>query len=219
MKKHIKVLLVDDHPVVRRGIRFCLAQREHIEVVGEASDGVEGLSLARQTEPDVVLTDIDMPNMNGLAFAEALRREMPSVRVLVLSMYANTEYILRIIQSGAKGYVLKEADPEELIHAVEAAHRGDAFFSPEAARVALNQFVRGPSQLPLSAELTQREHEVLVGIAEGLSNKEIASNLGVGVRTIESHREHIMAKLGIHTVAGLTKFAIAKGIVSLDSRS
>ncbi len=221
MKTHIRVLLVDDHPVVRRGIRFCLAHlNDQIEVVGEASDGVEGLCLAKELQPDVVLTDIDMPNMNGLAFADALRREVPSARVLVLSMYANTEYILRIIQSGAKGYVLKESDPSELCHAIKAVHRGDAFFSPDAARVALNQFVRGPAEVQHSDEgLTQREREVLVGIAEGLSNKEIASNLGVGVRTIETHREHIMAKLAIHTVAGLTKFAVAKGLVSLHLRT
>jgi two-component system, NarL family, nitrate/nitrite response regulator NarL len=218
MKKRIRVLLVDDHPVVRRGIRFCLAQHEQIEVISEASDGVEGLSLAKELLPDVVLTDIDMPNMNGLAFAEALRREVPSARVLVLSMYANTEYILRIIQSGAKGYVLKESDPADLLYAIEAVNRGDAFFSPDAARVALNQFVRGPSEVAMGAELTQREHEVLVGIAEGLSNKEIAGQLGVGVRTIETHREHIMTKLGIHSVAGLTKFAIAKGMVTLHPR-
>jgi two-component system nitrate/nitrite response regulator NarL len=135
-------------------------------------------------------------------------------------MYANTEYILRIIQSGAKGYVLKESDPEELFYAIEAVDRGDAFFSPDAARVALNQFVRGPNPVtPVCEDLTQREREVLIGIAEGLSNKEIAGNLGVGVRTIETHREHIMAKLGIHTVAGLTKFAIAKGMVSLNVRT
>lgn len=217
MNGRIRVLLVDDHPVVRRGIRFSLASHAHIEIVGEASDGVEGLALAKELQPDVVLTDIDMPHMNGLALADALRKEVPSARVLILSMYANTEYILRIIHSGARGYVLKEADPGELVHAIEAVQRGDAFFSPDAARVALNQFVRGPTGADTVLELSNREREVLVAIAEGLSNKEIADRLGVGVRTIESHREHIMGKLGIHSVAGLTKFAVAKGLVALHN--
>ncbi len=217
MSARVRVLLVDDHPVVRRGIRFSLASHAHIEIVGEASDGVEGLSLAKELRPDVVLTDIDMPHMNGLALADALRKEVPSARVLILSMYANTDYILRIIHSGAKGYVLKEADPGELVHAIEAVHRGDAFFSPDAARVALNQFVRGPADAAAKLELSNREREVLVAIAEGLSNKEIADRLGVGVRTVESHREHIMAKLGIHSVAGLTKFAVSKGLVALHT--
>lgn len=213
---HIRVLLVDDHPVVRRGICSCLAQTEHIEVVGEACDGTEGLFLAKERRPDVVLTDIEMPHMNGLALTDALRRELPGTRVLILSMHTNTEYVLRIIQSGAKGYVLKEADAPELIQAIEAVHRGDAFFSPDVARLALNQFIRG-SGAPNPQELTAREREVLMGISEGLSNKEIADRLGVGVRTVESHRENLMGKLNIHSVAGLTKFAVAKGLASLQS--
>jgi two-component system nitrate/nitrite response regulator NarL len=216
VKARIRVLLVDDHPVVRRGICSCLSQAGHIEVVGEASDGTEGLFLAKERRPDVVLTDIEMPHMNGLALTDALRRELPGTRVLILSMYTNTEYVLRIIQSGAKGYVLKEAEAPELIQAVEAVHRGDAFFSPDVARLALNQFIRG-SGTPNPQELTPREREVLMGIAEGLSNKEIADRLGVGVRTVESHRENLMGKLNIHSVAGLTKFAVSKGLVALQS--
>jgi two-component system, NarL family, nitrate/nitrite response regulator NarL len=213
----IRVLVVDDHPVVRRGIRSCLAQAGQIEVVGEASDGVEALALAKTCRPDVVLADINMPHMNGLALTDALRRELPSARVLILSMHTNTDYVLRILRSGAKGYVLKDADAAELVLAVKAAHKGDAFFSPSVARVALNEFVHGVGGVKGPAELTQRERDVLVGIAEGLSNKEIADRLGVGVRTVESHREHLMDKLGVHNVAGLTKIAIAKGWVSVES--
>jgi len=212
----IRVLLVDDHPVVRRGIRSCLAQAEHIEVVGEAADGIEGLSLAKERRPDVVLADIDMPHMNGLALTDALHRELPGTRVLILSMYTNTEYVLRIIQSGAKGYVLKNTDAPDLIQAINSAYRGDAFFSPDVARLALNQFVRGAGGTLSPTDLTHRERDVLVGIADGLSNKEIAERLGVGVRTVESHREHLMGKLNIHSVAGLTKFAVARGLVSLQ---
>ena len=156
-----------------------------------------------------------MPHMDGLAVTEVLRKEMPNIKVLTLSMHSATDYVLRIIQSGARGYVLKQASPEELVKAIETVDAGESFFSPDVARVALNQFVRGPGEGPTPAHLTNREREVLVQIAEGLSNKEIASHLGVGVRTVETHRERIMRKLNIHSVAGLTKFAISKGLISL----
>jgi two-component system nitrate/nitrite response regulator NarL len=215
MKSRIKLLLVDDHPVVRRGIGACLAREEHLAIVGEAADGVEALRKARELLPDIILMDIDMPQMNGLAVTEALRKELPQIKVLILSMHSNTEYVLRILQSGARGYVLKEAAPDDLVRAIETVQSGEAFFSPDVARVALSQFVRGSGEGPAPSLLTNREREVLIQIAEGLSNKEIASRLGVGVRTVETHRERIMRKLNIHSVAGLTKFAISKGFVSL----
>ncbi len=184
-------------------------------IVGEAADGIEAVRKARELSPDIILMDIDMPHMDGLAVTEVLRKELPNVKVLILSMYSTTDYVLRIIQSGARGYILKEATPEELLKAIETVDAGESFFSPDIARVALNQFVRGPGEGPTPAQLTNREREVLVQIAEGLSNKEIASHLGVGVRTVETHRERIMRKLNIHSVAGLTKFAISKGLISL----
>ena len=214
-KPRIKVMLVDDHPVVRKGVSSCLARHEHLQVIAEASDGREAVAKARQLQPNVILMDIDMPHMNGLAVTELLRKELPDIKVLILSMHSNTDYVMRIIQSGARGYVLKEAPTEELVRAVDSVHAGEAFFSPEVAHAALNQFVRGVSNQGQDASLTAREREVLVQIAEGLSNKEIASRLGVGVRTVETHRERIMRKLDIHSVAGLTKFAIARGLVSL----
>jgi two-component system, NarL family, nitrate/nitrite response regulator NarL len=215
MKKRIKLLLVDDHPVVRRGISSCLARHEHLQVVGEAANGEEAIAKSRELIPDIVLMDIDMPEMNGLTVTELLRKEFPKVKVLVLSMHSNSEYVMRIIQSGASGYVLKEAPTEELVRAIEIVDSGEAFFSPEVARVALNKYVRGSAE-NAGAQLTNREREVLVQIAEGLSNKEIANKLGVGVRTVETHRERIMRKLNIHSVAGLTKFAISQGLVSLN---
>ena len=214
MKERIRVLVVDDHPVVRKGISMCLARHEGLEIVGEAADGREAVHRARELQPDIVLMDINMPHMNGLAVTELLRREMPRVKVLVLSTHSNPDYVLRIIQSGAQGYVLKDATPEELVRAVEIVNRGEAYFSSDVARVALNQFVRGSGDGPSASQLTHREREVLVQIAEGRSNKEIATHLGVGVRTIETHRERIMRKLDIHSVAGLTRFAVAKGLVS-----
>jgi two-component system, NarL family, nitrate/nitrite response regulator NarL len=218
MKKRIKILLADDHPVVRKGIRSCLASQEHLEVVGEAGDGQEALSLARRLTPDLVLMDLDMPQMSGLAVTEALAKELPQTKVLILSMHDHTDYVARILQSGARGYVLKEASAEELIKAIETVTAGESFFSPEFARSALNQFVQGHEEGPQSSLLTDREREVLIQIAEGLSNKEIAAELNVGVRTVETHRERIMRKLNIHSVAGLTKFAIAKGLITLEEQ-
>lgn len=215
MKKKIRVLLADDHPVVRKGIRSCLSHRDNMEVVGEAGTGQEALVLARQLVPDLVLMDIDMPGMSGLAVTETLARELAQVRVLILSMYDHSEYVMRILQSGARGYILKEASTEDLIRAIETVNSGESFFSPEFAKVALNQFVQAGGD-PNPGQLTDREREVLIHIAEGLSNKEIASVLNLGVRTVETHRERIMRKLDIHSVAGLTKFAISKGLITLQ---
>ena len=215
MNEPIRLLIADDHPIVRHGICMCLARQEKIQVVGEAGDGREALTLTRELKPDVVLMDIDMPQMNGLAVTDLLRREMPQVKVLILSTYSNSEYALRIIQCGARGFVLKESPPEEMVHAIEAVHAGATHFSPDVARVALNHVVRGNGEAVGPSRLSSREREVLRHIAEGDSNKEIAGHLKIGVRTVETHRERIMRKLDIHSIAGLTRFAIAQGMVSL----
>jgi len=216
MNPPIRILLADDHPVVRKGIGSCLSRKPNLQIIAEAGDGQEALKKAKELRPDVVVMDIDMPNMNGLAVTEALRKEAPQIKVLILSMHGSSEYVMRIIQSGAKGFVLKNASPDELIKAIETVQSGEAFFSPDAAKAALNHFVRGNNSGGVDGELlTSREREVLIQIADGLSNKEIASRLGVGVRTVETHRERIMRKLNIHSVAGLTKFAIAQGYVTL----
>jgi DNA-binding NarL/FixJ family response regulator len=163
--------------------------------------------------------DIDLPRMNGLAVTELLRKERPEVKVLVLSVHTNKEFIFRIIQAGAHGYISKGAPPDELVRAIETVCDGEAFFSPEIARAALNQFVSNGGKQEPFVQLTTREREVLALIAEGRSNKEVASRLGIGVRTIETHRERIMRKLKIHTIAGLTRFAILNGISSLEESS
>ena len=215
-KQKIRVLIADDHPVVRRGLQSCLAKREELKVVGEAVDGEDALAKALELAPDVVLMDISMPRKDGLAVTQALRKAAPQVKILILSIHGNKDYIFRIIQAGAHGYVSKEASPDELLGAIESVCSGETFFSPEMAQAAIQQLVNNGGKKEPFAQLTGRERQVLILIAEGQSNKEIANELGIGVRTIETHRERIMRRLGIHSVAGLTKFAIANGLVPLE---
>ncbi len=215
-KQIIKVLVADDHPVVRKGLQTCLSRQARLRIVGEAADGDEALRKTRELLPDIVLMDISMPGLNGLAVTEILRKEAPQVKVLVLSVHSNKNYIFRVIQAGAHGYVSKEAPPDELLKAIESICAGEPYFSEEIARAALTEFVSGGGKKEPFSQLTSREREVLVSIAEGKSNKEIADKLGIGVRTIETHRERIMRRLNIHSVAGLTKYAIANGLISLE---
>jgi two-component system nitrate/nitrite response regulator NarL len=177
------------------------------------------LEKTRELSPDVVLMDISMPGMNGLAVTEVLRKEHPAVKILVISVHNNRDYVFRIIQAGAHGFISKEATPDELLRAIECVYSGEPFFSPEIAKAALNQLVTSGGKKDPFAQLTSREREVLVLIAEGQSNKEIANKLGIGVRTIETHRERIMRRLDIHSVAGLTKFAIANGMISIEGEA
>ena len=215
-KQTIKVLIADDHPVVRKGLQSCLARQGHLKIVGEAADGDEALRKVRELLPHVVLMDISMPGMNGLAVTEVLRKELPQIKVLVLSVHSNKSSIFRVIQAGAHGYVSKEAPPEELFRAIESVHGGEPHFSEDIARAALAEFVNSGGKKEPFSQLTSREREVLVQIAEGKSNKEIADHLDIGVRTIETHRERIMRRLNIHSVAGLTKYAIANNLISLE---
>jgi len=216
INKKISVLLVDDHPVVRKGLQTCLARHDNLNVVGEACDGIEALAKAKELRPDVMLTDISMPRMDGIALIEAMRKEMPSVKILVLSVHANKDYLIKILKAGALGYVSKEAPPEVLCKAIQQVNNGQKFVSPELAQSALVEIADDNGTPTAANPLTEREQQVLVLIAEGKSNKEIASALDIGVRTIETHRERIMRRLDIHSVAGLTKYALTHGLITLD---
>jgi two-component system nitrate/nitrite response regulator NarL len=217
-KSKIRLLLVDDHPLVREGLRSCLVQEKNIEIVGEAADGEEAIRQAKICFPDIVLLDINMPGMNGLEATRFLSKVAPKSKILILTMHDNKEYVKRMVASGVHGYVLKDSSPAELIAAIAAVHRGETYFSKQVSQTVLNDYVKTVRTIKKKGgvELSQRESEVLVLIAEGLSNKEIASRLFVSVRTVETHRERIIRKLDIHTVAGLTRYALTKGIVKLE---
>jgi two-component system, NarL family, nitrate/nitrite response regulator NarL len=211
----IRVLLVDDHPFVLEGIRSCLQARSQFEIVGEATNGREAIEKSKELNPSVVVMDITMPVMNGLEATRHLRKTTPDAKVLVLTMHEKREFTSQIIESGARGYVPKNTSPNELVRAIETVHRGETFFSATVSEAFFEDYAAnlGRSKSPAHAELSLREREVLTLIAEGFSNKEAASLLGVSVRTIEKHRERMMGKLGLHSIVELTKYAIANRMV------
>ncbi len=216
-RRPIRVLVVDDHPVVRRGISVALSRTEGFEVVGEAADGDQAIEAAHNLSPEVILLDIDLPGRNGISVAEVLQAELPDIKVVILSMFTSEGYVMQALRTGVQGCVPKGASMDEVARAVRSVSEGDVYFSEGVARMALGRMVRHGQTAPSPEDLTQREREVLVQIAEGLSNKEIASALNLGVRTVETHRDRLMRKLGIHSVAGLTKFAIRHGMSALGS--
>jgi DNA-binding NarL/FixJ family response regulator len=214
-KHRIQILLVDDHPVVRKGVRSFLAHRPNLNIVGEASNGAEAIRMVRELSPEVVLMDIQMPEMDGLTATEYLHDAFPRVKVLVLSVHRERHYLRRIIKAGACGYVLKDASPDEFVRAIEAVMAGQSYFSPSLAPVAVDIVTKADGSDVLS-RLSGREREVLALLADGKSNKQVANALGLGFRTVETLRERIMRKLQTRSVAGLTKIAVAHGLVSLE---
>lgn len=211
----IRVLVADDHAIVRTGIRHVLETELGFSVVGEASNGTEALAIALELRPDVAVLDISMPGVSGLQTAAELRRRLPDTRILVLSMHDNTEYVLESLRAGVHGYLLKDTAATELRGAIRAVRRGESFFSPPIAG-RLSAVVRGDPAATSSGTLTQltaRERQVLIGVAQGHTNREMAAQLGISPRTVESHRENLMKKLGVRTVAGLTRLALEAGLV------
>lgn len=210
----IRLLLVDDHPVVREGLRSCLGAHPALAVVGEAGSGEEALRLAVRLRPDLVLMDINLPGISGIEAATRLRVVAPKIKVLILSVHENREYAAEVARCGARGYVLKDAAPAELLQAIEAVHRGGAFISPKVAGAMLRA-AAAPSPVRSRADLarlTDRERDVLALIVTGLSNKGISEHLGVSLSTVKTLRERLMRKLDLHSVAELTQFAVAHGI-------
>ena len=215
--RKIRVVLADDHTVVRQGLRALLMSEEDIDIVGEAENGRQAIQLVKKLLPNVAVIDIAMPVLNGLEATRQITRSVPSTKVLILSSYSDDEYVQQLTEAGAAGYLVKQTAANDLIKAIREAHKGNAFFSPDIAKRLRDQcheaFVRGQPVRRRSDYLTTREAEVLQLIAEGRANKQIAAELSISIKTVEKHRQQVMNKLGIHDVAGLTRHAIAKGII------
>lgn len=215
----ITVVVAEDHTIVRKGICSLIDGKVGIQVVGEAEDGWEAIKQVEGQQPDVVLMDITMPNLNGLETTRQIKKLFPNVKVLALTMYTNEEYVSQILQAGASGYVVKQAAPAELISAIQAVQRGDSFLSPIVSKTVIEEYLKhsgNSAQTDQFNTLTDREREVLQLLAEGYSNREIAEKLQVSIKTVGVHRTNLMDKLGIHKVPELVKYALRKGIIRLD---
>lgn len=210
----IRVLIVDDHPMVIAGIKTFLAEYPQIQVIGESINGKEAIERAKTMLPDIILMDISMPVMNGLEATKIINKNLPTIDVIILTMHDDKEYIRQIFQCGAKGYVLKNAPQSDILKAIESVFRGDAFFSPEVSKVLLEE-ITGERKKPSEVDptLTQQEEEVLILLVKEFSTKEIADKLCLSPRTVEKYRQNIMDKLHIHTSFGLAKYAIKKGLI------
>jgi DNA-binding NarL/FixJ family response regulator len=212
----IRVLLADDHSVVRQGLRAWLERSSDVQVVGEAADGREAVTLAEQLEPDVVIMDIAMPMLNGIEATGQITRRSPEIKVIILSMHADESYILRALGAGAKGYLLKESTETDVLPAVRSVREGKPYFTPSIARLLLEDYMRALKQNNLQDSydlLTEREREVLQLLAQGKSNKEVAQVLNLSPHTIDSHRTNMMQKLNLHNTAEIVLYAVRKGII------
>jgi DNA-binding NarL/FixJ family response regulator len=214
----IRVVLADDHALVRAGIRALLERLPGIEVVAEADNGRQALELIKTSAPNLVLLDISMAGLGGLEALPRIVKDFPSVKVLILSGHANEEYVLRALRCGAAGYMLKEAAAEELELAIKAVAQGKTYLSPSVSRTVVESYLqRAAGEEGPVEELTARQREILQMIAEGKNTKEIAATLEISVKTVEAHRLQLMARLNIHDVAGLVRYAIRSGLVSPDT--
>ncbi len=212
----IRILIADDHTIVRAGIRSLVEKLPQLTVVGEASDGREILALVSKSKPDIVLMDVAMPNLNGIEATSRIIKETPTTRVIMLSMHANEEYVVQALRAGAAGYLLKSAATAELELAIQAVARGETYLSPTISKRLITDYLaRDAGKGPMD-ELTARQREILQLIAEGKSTKEIAALLNVSVKTVESHRAQLMERLDIHDVAGLVRYAIRMGLIASE---
>mgnify|MGYP001127591618 CR=1 FL=1 len=217
----IRILIADDHALVREGIRSLLSRYDDLEVVGEAEDGKQAISRTLELNPDVVLMDIAMPGLGGLEATLELRRVAPATKVLVLTQYADKEYVYRFLKAGARGYLLKKALSGELVSAIRAVHRGGVFLHPSVAAPVVEDYLQEPKERGYEGgyeSLTDREKQVLKLIAEGCSSREIADLLNISIKTVMGHRTSIMTKLDIHNRADLIKFAISKGLIQVETK-
>ncbi|MCJ7626144.1 MAG: response regulator transcription factor [Anaerolineaceae bacterium] len=216
MMGRIRVLLAEDHAIVREGIRAILEKEADIEVVADASDGREAVKMVAKFHPNVVLTDISMPGLNGLEATRQIKQRYPETKVLVLTMHETEEHIFQILQAGASGYLVKHAASKELIQAIRTVYHGDTYLSPSISTKVIEEYIRYAESVEKKDrfnDLTNREREVLQLIAEGNSNREIAERLHISVKTVATHKTHLKEKLNIHKDAELIRYAIRKGII------
>lgn len=221
----IKIMLADDHALVRAGIRSLLESMKDVKVVAEADNGRDALHYMAEAKPDICLLDIAMSELNGLEVTERATKELPDVFIIILSMHSNEEYVLQALRAGASGYLLKDSAPNELEIAIHAVMKGETYLSPAISKNLVDDYLRRVSSTPADAtkvktsifeQLTARQREILQLIAEGNSTKEIANKLNISVKTIETHRIQIMDRLGIRDIPGLVRYAIRTGLVSID---
>jgi DNA-binding NarL/FixJ family response regulator len=217
IKGRIRVLLADDHLIVRQGIRSTFHNHPTVTIVGDAATGVEAIAKTKKLSPDVVLMDINMPEMSGLEATAIIRKEFASVKVMALTVHDTHEYVVQILRSGAQGYVLKDASPDELLRAIQAVHQGHAFFSPAVASIVLHGLLdsAGTGNRASKGGLSMRETEVLRMIVKGSTTKDIARQMNIGVRTVETYRARLMRKLKVRNAAELTSTAIAQQLIAI----
>ena len=214
-----RVLLVEDHVVLRQGLKALFADEPDVEIIGEANNGREALRWVQELQPDIALMDISMPGLNGIEATRQIRQHYPEVKVVILSMHVNEEYVFQVLQAGASGYVLKQADSAEVLTAIRAALSGGSFLSPQISRVVIADYVRRAEARGRESganRLTPREREVLQLLAEGLSNRAIAQQLAISVKTVESYRSSMMSKLGLSNKTELVRFAFRQGWAMLE---
>lgn len=218
MNGRVRVLVVDDHEIVREGIRMVLATDPELEVVGVASSGEEAIEKVRELEPDVVLMDIGMPGLSGFEATRRIRESHPNTQVVALTVHDSEGYVFQMLQAGATGYVVKRAPAEDVIAAVKRAHQGEAVLHPSVAKLVIKDYLARVAKGEESSfdTLSEREREILKLIAEGLTNREIADKLFLSIKTVQAHRANLMRKLGMHDRTELVKYAIRKGIIGLD---
>lgn len=217
-----RIIIVDDHQVIRDGLKSVLEAEADLDVVGEGQSGRAAVRLCRELQPDVVIMDITMPDLNGIEATRQIRADRPETKVIALSMHSDRRYVTRMLEAGATGYVLKESAIDDVVRAIRAVAEGGSYLSPDIAGIVIADYLSrssrsGEAEVKPEPKLTDREREVLQLLAEGKTSKEIAEVLCVSIKTIDAHRRQIMDKLGLRTVAELTKYAIREGLTSLDS--
>lgn len=217
---NIKVLLAEDHTIVRKGLRSLLDKESGIKVIGEAEDGRDAIKKTEALQPDVVVMDIAMPGLNGLEATRQIKKRFPGMKIIILTVHANEEYVLQTLRAGASGYLVKKAAPADLIKAIQVVYKGDSYLSPSISRTVIDEYIRQAETKSereiIYGKLTNREREVFQLIIEGHKNREIANLLHVCIKTVETHKAHIMDKLNVHSTAEIIRYAMDKDLIIKD---